>query len=152
MWVPTDGYIDLLIAATEVSVKKSSLKACWHRQKKRGVHPPCGVSPLCVEKFGLFPAEAVNLGSILQILIRRALSFISGTLLQAEWSVKGAQRVWRWKLSLCLICISDPADRSQMRPQRAPLKLPAGLPHHCQPVSAASSYFLLSTDSQPSPH
>lgn len=147
----TEGYIDLLIAATEVSVKKSSLKACWDRQKK-GVHPPCGVRPLCVKTFGLFPAEAVNLGSILQILIRRALSFISAMLLQAEWSVKGAQRVWRWKLSLCLICISDPADRSQMRPQRAPLKLPVGLLHHCQLVSAASSYFLLSTHSQPSSH
>lgn len=64
----------------------------------------------------------------LQILIRRALSFISGTALQAEFererSTAGVEV--EAKSSLSLICITDSTDRHQMRPQRASLKPPPG--------------------------
>lgn len=70
----------------------------------------------------------------LQILIRRAVSFISAlmncwTALQAELererSTAGVEV--EAKSSLCLICIADPTDRRQMRAQRASLKPPPGV-------------------------
>lgn len=129
-----------------MSMWKNNFWGLW-TQKSKHIHPPRSVKPFCVEMFcfNRWRTEALVKSSRFQSGELCLLSVKLFSRQSRAW--REHSRVWRWKLSLCLICISDPTDRSQMRPQRAPLKPPAGLPHHCQPVSVTSSYFPLSTDS-----
>lgn len=114
----------------------------WSTKGFKCIHPPRCVNPLCLGMFHFYSWRSELWLNPADSNQESFFPFISSQ--SGAW--REHSRVWRWKLSLCFICISDPTDKSQMRPQRTPLNLPAELPHHCQSVSVMNSYFPLSTD------
>lgn len=129
MWVSIDCCTDRLFAGVGVSRESPSFNALLTEQNTF-IHSFISVEMFISVFIYLFTCcwSSKSWLNPLRILIRRALSFISGTAPQAEFererSTAGVEV--EAKSSLSLICITDSADRHQMRPQRASLKPPPG--------------------------